>query len=143
MRALSFGALARKGHDHDRPSLPPRTSICKSRRRSFAYSADPVCSVLDFRRPGRVGDGVKKKTGQLDSERRQRFILGKLAGLSDMSMLEIGFSATPQALRSMAASGLVRVRVEITQRGRERLQSLNAKAQRREWAEAKKAMGAA
>lgn len=86
---------------------------------------------------------MKKKTGQLDSERRQRFILGKLAGLSDMSMLEIGFSATPQALRSMAASGLVRVRVEITQRGRERLQSLNAKAQRREWAEAKKAMGAA
>lgn len=78
----------------------------------------------------------RKKQGQGDSERRQRFILGKLAGVTDMSMLEIGFSATPQALRSMAASGLIRVRVEITPRGRERLQKLVVKAETRKFREA-------
>lgn len=79
---------------------------------------------------------VKKKSGQGDVERRHRFILGKLAGVPDISMLEIGFSATPQALRSMAASGLIRVRVEITHRGRERLQKLVVKADTRKFREA-------
>lgn len=59
-------------------------------------------------------------------------ILSKLAAHGPMNMLEIGFSASPQVIRNMAARGMVRVTVEMTGRGaetleKEKLQRLRSK----------------
>ena len=65
-------------------------------------------------------------------DERQFVILSKLAEMGPMNMLEIGFSASPQAIRNMAARGLVRVTVEMMDRGiesleKEKLRRLRAK----------------
>lgn len=72
-----------------------------------------------------------------DSEAQKRAdlaritVLTKLADIgTPMNMLEIGFSATAQIIRNMAARGLVRVRVEITTRGLEHLAKEKAKVRR-------------
>jgi len=44
-----------------------------------------------------------------------------------MNMLEIGFTATPQCLRNMAARGMIKVTVAMTPRGREILTAERAK----------------
>ena len=52
----------------------------------------------------------------------KKTVLRKLESIGQpMNLLEIGFTATAQLVRNMAASGLVRVTVEITPRGKERL----------------------
>lgn len=56
------------------------------------------------------------------SEESKLTVLRKLESIGQpMNLLEIGFTATAQIVRNMAASGLVRVTVEITPRGKERL----------------------
>lgn len=58
-------------------------------------------------------------------------VLRKLADIGQpMNMLEIGFSASPQIIRNMAARGMVRVTVELTSRGREHLATVNARKRR-------------
>lgn len=69
-------------------------------------------------------------------EQRQQAILRKLSRLERISMLEIGFNATPDFIRKLAASGLVRVTVEITPRGRAMLSSTEAKDKRKQYREA-------
>jgi len=62
-----------------------------------------------------------------------RFVLAKLTQIgAPMNMLEIGFSATAQLIRSMAARGLVKVTVEITPRGFDFLEREKAKKLRKE-----------
>lgn len=58
-------------------------------------------------------------------------VLNKLAGIGGLNMLEIGFTATPQVIRHMAARGLVKVDVMISQRGIEYLEKEKAKKARR------------
>ncbi len=64
---------------------------------------------------------------QKDKSRREFFILSRLSDCGPMSLLEIGFSASPQAVRNMAARGLVKVTVEMTNRGVEALEKEKAK----------------
>jgi len=72
-----------------------------------------------------------KKPGQATSEERRLVILKRLAPLGTMNMLEIGFNATPQAIRNLAASGFVKVTVSMTVRGQEYMDNLEMKAKRR------------
>lgn len=49
-------------------------------------------------------------------------VLSKLTDIGrPMNLLEIGFSATPQLVRNMAARGMVKVEVTLTDRGRQLL----------------------
>jgi len=72
-----------------------------------------------------------KKPGQQFSEERRLTILRRLSPHGTLNMLELGFNATPQAIRNLAASGLVSVTVTMTPRGTELLEKLTLKAQRR------------
>jgi hypothetical protein len=57
-----------------------------------------------------------------EAEQWRFTVLRKLEDVGQpMNMLEIGFTATPQFIRNMAARGLVRVTVTITERGRDAL----------------------
>ena len=47
-----------------------------------------------------------------------------------VNFLEIGFSASPQVLRNMAAFGLLRITVEMTDRGRRYLANEQTKRKR-------------
>ena len=55
----------------------------------------------------------------LERQRQARFtILSLLAEMGKpASFLEIGFNASPQVLKNMAAHGLIRITVETTDRG--------------------------
>jgi len=56
------------------------------------------------------------------------FVLKRMEEIgTPMNMLEIGFSATPQAMRTMAARGLVKIEVTMTNRGKEWLEKESAK----------------
>ncbi len=66
--------------------------------------------------------------GQKYSEERRLTILRKLVQCGDMSLLEMGFSATPQAVRNLAARGLVKVTVALTPRGRDAYEAMCLKA---------------
>jgi hypothetical protein len=60
-------------------------------------------------------------------------VLSKLTEIGrPMNMLEIGFTATPSVIRNMAARGMIRVSVEITQRGTEHLEKASIRRLRRE-----------
>lgn len=74
-----------------------------------------------------------------ERETRELVILTKLAAIGPMNMLEIGFSASPQTIRNMAARGLLRVTVEPTQRGKDHLEKIQAKRKRQAVNEAKAA----
>lgn len=78
--------------------------------------------------------------GRID---RQFVVLTKLANIGPMNMLEIGFSATPDAIRKMAARGLIRVEVTATDRGREWLnaEKINRAQRKREMLQAKRMFG--
>lgn len=53
-------------------------------------------------------------------ESRHFVILSKLDQIGQpMSLLEIGFTASPQCVRNMAARGMVKVTVAMTERGKE------------------------
>lgn len=71
------------------------------------------------------------KLGNKQSDERRLVILKRLQPFGSMNMLELGFNATPQAIRCLAASGLVKVTVAMTPRGVELLAKLELKAQRR------------
>lgn len=63
-----------------------------------------------------------KHLKQKHREEAKQTVLRKLESIGQpMNLLEIGFTATAQLVRNLAASGLVRVTVEITPRGKERL----------------------
>jgi hypothetical protein len=74
-----------------------------------------------------------------ERETRELVILTKLAAIGPLNMLEIGFSASPQTIRNMAARGLVRVTVEATQRGSDHLEKIQARRKRQAVNEAKAA----
>jgi hypothetical protein len=63
-----------------------------------------------------------------ETDEAQYTVLRKLDDIGQhMNLLEIGFSATPQLVRNMAARGMVRVTVEITSRGRDHLAAVRAR----------------
>ena len=65
------------------------------------------------------------------SEDRRYVILHKLSELGQMNVLEIGFSASAPAIHNMAKRGLIRVRVEMTDRGRQYLDEERARRLRK------------
>ena len=56
----------------------------------------------------------------VERQRQARFVvLSKLSEVgTPANFLEMGFNASPQALKNMAAHGLIRITVEATDRGR-------------------------
>lgn len=74
---------------------------------------------------------MSRKNSSVSEEQRRIVVLRNLAELGTMSMLELGFNASPQTVRNMAASGLVSVSVTLMPRGKEVLAKLTLKAQRR------------
>lgn len=67
------------------------------------------------------------------TEETRYVVLRKLAEIGKpMSLLEMGFTATPQAVRNMAARGMVRVTVEMTERGRQVMDAETARRKRRD-----------
>lgn len=67
-----------------------------------------------------------------DNSGRHFVILSKLSDIGQpMNLLEIGFTASPQIVRNMAARGMVKVTVEMTNRGREVLERERATRLRR------------
>lgn len=73
-------------------------------------------------------------------EDKRYVVLCRLADIAKpVSILEIGFTATAQVIRNMAARGLVRVTVEMTDRGVETMEKEKAKRKRRDVNNAKEA----
>lgn len=65
---------------------------------------------------------------RIRTEERRYIVLKKMGQIGKpCSILEIGFNATPEVVRNMAAGGLLRVTVEMTDRGREALAKETAK----------------
>lgn len=78
------------------------------------------------------------------TDESQFTVLRKLAEIGQpMNMLEIGFTASPQIIRNMAARGMVRVTVELTDRGRDHLAAIKLRQQRKKVQADKEKRGAA
>lgn len=84
-----------------------------------------------------------------DADGRRFVVLSKLDEIGrPMNLLEIGFSATPQAIRNMAARGMVKVTVTMTERGKafldkERIRRLRRQVRQDRELRAAKMMGGA
>lgn len=74
---------------------------------------------------------TRNAQSEKENDERQLCILSKLVGLPGANLLELGFTATPQYLRTMAARGLVKITVTITPRGMAAIPALKEKAARR------------